>query len=187
MSIEFSFDKPHWYAIHTHARQEARADSNLRAWKVETLAPMLRGTRYDGGRLCTVAKPLFPRYIFGRFKASELLHKVSFTRGVSGVVCFGGNPTPVADPIIDLLRSRMDADGYVTVGERFEAGDPVVIKAGPFKDLKGVFEREVGHTDRVVLLLDAINYQSRIEVQRGLVQKLDGPKLGGMHRRKGAA
>lgn len=187
MGRELSVDTPNWYAIHTHPRQEIRADSNLRAWRVETLAPMLKTDGSGGGALLKVVKPLFPRYIFARFKASELLHKVTYTRGVNSVVSFGGNPTPVDDLIIDTIRSRITEDGYVRLYEKLEAGDAVVIKAGPFKDFKGIFEREIRHTDRVMLLLDAINYQSRIEIPRGMVQKIDASELSGRRRRERAA
>jgi transcriptional antiterminator RfaH len=187
MSRELRVDTPSWYAIHTHPRQESRADSNLRVWRVETLAPLLKAYSCGNGAPLKVVKPLFPRYIFARFKASELLHKVTYTRGVNSVVSFGGHPTPVDDQIIDTIRSRITEDGYVKIGEKLEAGDAVVIEAGPFKDFKGIFEREVRHTDRVMLLLDAINYQSRIEIPRGLVKKIDASELSGRRRHQRAA
>jgi transcriptional antiterminator RfaH len=187
MSRELEVDTTNWYAIHTHPRQESRADGNLRAWRVETLAPMLKADRCSNGALLKVVKPLFPRYIFARFKASEMLHKVTYTRGVNSVVSFGGSPTPVDDQIIDTIRSRITEDGYVRLGEKLEAGDAVVIKAGPFKDFKGIFEREVRHTHRVMLLLDAINYQSRIEIPRELVKKINASELKGRRRRERAA
>jgi transcription antitermination factor NusG len=65
------------------------------------------------------------------------------------------------------------AEGYdVGPGERLKAGDKVVVMEGPLKDLEGIFEREVKHTERVMLLLTAISYQSCVQVPREFVEKV---------------
>lgn len=163
---------PRWYAVFTHARQEGRAEDNLNAWKVETFAPRIRQSRYYNGTLTHNVKPLFPRYIFARFKVDDLLHKVTFTRGVSGVVSFGGAPTPVDDQIIDIIKSQTAEDGYVRMDETLRAGDAVEIKDGPLKNFRGIFERAVKHSDRVRLLLTAISFHGHVEVQRDLVRRV---------------
>lgn len=177
MSTPFQIDTlqaeaPRWYAVFTHARQEGRADENLKAWRVETFAPRIRQSRYYNGTLVQSIKPLFPRYIFARFKVNDLLHKVTFTRGVSGVVSFGGTPTPVDDQIIEIIKSQMSEDGYVKIVETLRAGDPVEIKDGPLKNFRGIFERAVKHSDRVMLLLTTISFHSHVEVPRELVRKV---------------
>lgn len=168
----FPVEVPRWYAIFTHARQEGRAEDNLKAWRVETFAPRIRQSRYYNGSLIQTVKPLFPRYIFARFKVDDLLHKVTFTRGVSGVVSFGGTPTPVDDQIIDIIKSQTAEDGYIQMVETLRAGDAVEIKDGPLKNFRGIFERAVKHSDRVRLLLTAISFHGHIEVPRGLVRKV---------------
>src|SRR5215208_2764465 len=84
-----------WYVICTHPRQEDRAESNLIAWSVETFAPQIKKKQYNQftGVAIQLPKPLFPRYIFARFKLNEMLHKVRYTRGVHSVVGFGAGPT----------------------------------------------------------------------------------------------
>src|SRR5438128_10962889 len=99
---------PRWYVIHTKPRQEDRADRNLRAWGVPTLSPMLRCRRSRSDvQPHDRIEPLFPRYIFARFAAAELLDKVRFTRGVHAVVEFGGDLIPVEDDVIAVLQSRI--------------------------------------------------------------------------------
>jgi transcription antitermination factor NusG len=93
---------------------------------------------------------------------SRLLHKIWFTRGVESVVSFGGTAAPVDDEIIDLIRAKLRDGGFVRIEKEFKAGDEVVIQSGPFKDLKGVLEREEKETERVRILLTTINYQSHI-------------------------
>ena len=68
MSDTVSDDRS-WFLIHTKPRQEERTTANLRAWNVETLAPLLRDSSYDvsTGRRSETVKPLFARYVFARF------------------------------------------------------------------------------------------------------------------------
>jgi transcriptional antiterminator RfaH len=172
MSNDTLSDIPKWYAIHTHARQENRAESNLRAWKVETFAPKLKVCRYSSGVLVQMGKPLFPRYIFARFSAQDMLHKINYTRGVSRVVSFGSGPTPIGDEIIDVIKTRIGEDGFVSLGEVLRVGDVVKIKDGPLKNFIGVFERKVSNENRVMLMLNTISYQSHLVIEQRLVQKV---------------
>jgi len=163
-----------WYVVHTNAKQEARAASNLRAWRVETFTPKLKERRDNlyTGVPAFVIKPLFPRYIFARFEAGTLLHKVCFTRGVRSVINFGGIPTQVDDEVISIIQSQVGKGGYIQVDEKLRLGDKVMINDGPLKSLFGIFERETKDADRVALLLTAVNYQCRVVIERELVKKV---------------
>ena len=107
MNVEKPFETACWYAIHAKPKQEGRAESNLLAWGVETFVPRVKERRYNRiiGAATYHIKPLFPRYLFARFKASELLHKVCFTRGISSVVGFGVSRTPIS-----LTSKRVSSD-----------------------------------------------------------------------------
>lgn len=174
MRVKAEHDTPSWYVIHTKPKHEDRADFNLKAWNVETFAPKIKEPRRDfsTGRVTHVAKHLFPRYIFAYFRASELLHKVCFTRGVHSVVCFGGDPCPVAGEIIDLLRSRRSDDGFIHLGEELKPGDKVIINRGNLKNFAGVLEGKVNEQGRVTILLTAVNYQGRINIEHDWVRKI---------------
>jgi transcriptional antiterminator RfaH len=163
-----------WYAINTKSRQEERAESNLNAWQVETFVPRIKERRRGlvGGEPAYAIKTLFPRYIFARFDANRLLHKVSFTRGVQSVVHFGGMPVPVDDEVLAIMRTRTGADGFIRIGEELKPGDRVMIKAGAFENFIGVFERSLAEADRVRILLMTISYQSHVTIDRTLVRKL---------------
>lgn len=165
---------PHWYAIYTHPKQENRAEYNLRAWNVETFNPKLKERQPNAftGAPTSVVRQLFPRYIFARFEAETLLHKVWFTRGVHSVVSFGDRPAPVEDEAIAFIRSKNGADGFINLEEELRAGNKVVIKDGPFRNLSGIFELEVKDSTRVMILLEAISYQGRVVVEREQVRKI---------------
>ena len=173
MKFTAESDEPCWYAIHTHPHQEERADANLRTLKIDTFAPKLKERHFQRytGKLFYKTQPLFPGYIFARFAGPTMLAKVSFTRGVNCVVNFGDGPVPVEDEIIELIRSRVDNDGCFIRKENFKCGDKVTFTNGVFKNLTGIFEREVQAKNRVILLLATLGYQGRIEVDSELVQK----------------
>jgi len=164
---------PQWYVIHTHPKQEDRAEHNLRAWQIESFTPRCRQRRYNQftGQPTYVTKPLFPQYIFARLNNSHLL-KIRFTRGVHSIVSCGDIPVTVDDELIQTIKSREDADGYVRLVEELESGDGVVVKSGPFRGITGVFERRLKDAERVMILLHAVSYQSHIIVEREIIQKL---------------
>jgi transcriptional antiterminator RfaH len=166
-------DMARWYVIHTHPKQEDRACSNLRVLGVPIFNPKIRERRYNQFTIIPayVAKPLFPRYIFAQFKIGDLYHKVRFTRGVYSVVSFGEGPTSIDERIIALIQSNMKEDGFVRIDEEIKPGDRVVVKDGPLKKFAGIFELEMKDTHRVRILLETVNYQAHVEIERDMVKK----------------
>jgi transcriptional antiterminator RfaH len=165
-------DIPQWYAIHTHPKQENRAESNLKAWNVEVFLPRIRDCRFNEFTYepSYFIKPLFPGYLFARFDLNNLFHKVRFTRGVHSIVCVGDAPASVDDSVIEIVASQIDEAGFVKIGAGLEPGAKVLIQAGPFKGLTGIFERETSEIDRIKILLDCVSFQARVEVDRQYVK-----------------
>ena len=171
--MSYEENTPLWYVIHTNPKQEARADSNLKAWGVETFFPKVRERRYSNmtGEPSFIIKPLFPRYIFAKFKVCDLYHRVRYTRGVHSLVSLTEGPTAVDEEIVAAIQARINREGLVRLEEEFEAGDEVEIKTGPFKDFTGIFERELQDHERVRILLQTVSYQAHIIVERQLINK----------------
>lgn len=180
MGSKFSGDGFCWYAIYTKPKQEDRADSNLRSWRVETFAPKIKERQLNPftGKPRYVSKSLFPRYIFARFKADDLMHKVCYTRGVQNVVRVGDVPAAVDDDILAVIQSRVGEDGYVRMGEdlpreEFRPGDKIKITEGPMQNYIGLFQENYTDDDRVAILLTAVSYQGRVVVGRESVKKIN--------------
>lgn len=155
---------PLWYAIQTHAKQEGRAESNLLSWNVETFVPRYLSRRRQEFRsepTCTV-KPLFPGYIFARFAAETMFHKIRYTRGVRSIVSIGGRPVPVEDAVISMIMSRHGEDGFIRLGNEIKPGDEVVVRDGTFSGFEGVFERRMTDSERVAILLKTVTYTFRV-------------------------
>lgn len=174
MSFATAIDHPCWYVVHTHPKQENRAESNLRAWNVETFFPKIRDTRFNefSSKPAYVIKPLFPGYLFARFVMGNLLHKIRYTRGVHSVVCVGDTPASIDDAAIEIIAAQIDGEGFVKLGDELKPGTKVLIQAGPFKGFTGIFEREAKDTDRIKILLDSVCYQAHVEIERRLVKSV---------------
>jgi transcriptional antiterminator RfaH len=162
-----------WYVVHAKPKQEQRADENLRAWGLETLAPRLRELRLARAARTPVVSvtPLFPGYLFAWFNPVTHLAKVRLTRGVHSVIGFGECATPVDDSLMDMIRSRIQPDGYVHPAEP-RPGDPIEIIAGPLRSLHGVFEHHLNGEERVAILLTNIQAAARVQVPRTFIRPL---------------
>jgi transcription elongation factor/antiterminator RfaH len=166
-------DVDRWFLIHTHSKQEDRAESNLRVLGVQVFSPKVKERRYNQYTNAPnyVTKSLFPRYIFAQFSINDFYHKVRFTRGVYSVVSFGDGPTPIDEEVIALIRSHIRDGCFVDISEDISLGDEVVVKYGPLKDFAGIFVQEMKDADRVRILLQTVSYQAHIEIDRALVRK----------------
>lgn len=153
-----------WYVLHTKPKQEERAAKNLDAWRVETFVPRISSQN----KSCSTMEILFPGYIFAFCDFSTLFRKLVFTRGIAHVVSFGGKPAPVSDELIEEIRARI-AGKAAGAPVAFKKGDPVVIRAGAFRDIVGIFDRETSDHERVQILLNTLAYSVRAELPQSYV------------------
>ena len=162
-----------WYVIYTKTNEEGRAERSLSAWGLETFFPRIRKKQHNAftGKAIYFSRPLFARYIFARFDAETLLHKVSNSRGVQRVLSIDYAPVPVDDEIVALIQSKVDEEGFVRLDEPFSRGDAVLITNGAFQGINGIFDRTMKDKNRLLIFLTAINYQARVVIPRDMVQQ----------------
>lgn len=159
-----------WYAVYTKPKREDGAASALRNAGVEVFNPKLKQRKYSKGAYKDMIGPLFPCYLFVRFEATAPSRMIKYTRGIRKIVG-GDSPWPVPDEIIDLLKSR-EEDGLIALKPpELRGGDRVKITQGPMQGLDGIFEREIGGQERVILLLNAIEYQARVVIEKSFLMK----------------
>lgn len=157
-----------WYLIQSKSRKEETAREYLTRKGVEIYFPLMESVVIRGGASLKILKPLFPSYLFGRFKLNEKYALVKYGHGVKEIVGFGGYPLPVPDEIIETIRTRGGGGNIIRKARRFRKGDLVAINAGPFKDITGVFDHWVSDTERICILLNCIGYGPRIDVHYSL-------------------
>ncbi len=160
-----------WYAALCKPRQEVVAEANLANQGYAVYLPRLKTPRRRAGRWVDCIEPLFPRYLFvGANLESKSLAPIRSTKGVSGLVRFGGEPTVVPNNIVDALRQREDAATGLHDCRQpmFAPDDPVKLLQGPLAGLEGVFAGETADR-RVVVLMELLGRLHRLEVSRDWV------------------
>jgi transcriptional antiterminator RfaH len=162
---------PHWFVAHTHPQAEAKAVAHLNRQGFEIYFPRYLKRRRHARRIETVAAPLFPRYLFVAIDLNaQRWRSICSTVGVSRLVCNGDNPTPVPAGIVEAMKSREDATGFIKLDcrPRFSAGDKVRVLDGAFTSCLGLFEG-MAERERVAILLDLLGRKVRVVLDGDLV------------------
>jgi transcription elongation factor/antiterminator RfaH len=161
----------HWYVVRTKPKNEKLACHYLEQHNITTFLPWMETSQCNTGKEMKTFIPLFPNYIFVQFDVMQNYPLVKWGKGVNTILGFGKNPTPIADEVISILKSRTDDEHIVKRAYNFNCNDQIRITSGPLKDLLGIFERWVSDSGRVRILLNLIGYQPRVELHYSQVEK----------------
>jgi len=152
-----------WHLAYTKPKSEDNVSRIFAEAGFEVLNPKLKEQKYLRNKLQNVITPLFPCYIFIEFEYEKDYRTIKYTRGVRRVVGTDYMPSIVPANIIDSIRSSMEA-GLITIKpQRFQPGEEVIIKAGPFQGFDAIFERELKGIERVSILLKSINAKAVVD------------------------
>ena len=95
-----------WYAVHCKPREDGRAERHLSRQCYEIFRPLVQLRRRRSGRMTNIIESLFPRYLFVHLDdIAESWACIRSTRGVAGLVTFGGRPAAVPEPINVIQRN----------------------------------------------------------------------------------
>lgn len=155
-------DEHAWFVVYTKPRQEQVALENLARQNFEAYCPSIALTKRRKTQLVSLIEPFFPRYIFLRFNLkSDNWAPVRSTRGVSGLVRFGGVPREVPEQLIRALKANENTEQLQRITPKtWKPGDVVEIEQGPFAGYRCIFQAERS-TDRVAVLLNIVGKQTR--------------------------
>ncbi len=156
-----------WYLIQTKPRQEARAEEHLLRQHFECYRPIKGPSRVPNNP--RTGEALFPGYLFIRLDCThDNWYPIRSTRGVSRVVTFGGQPTPVRDELIEQLRQRLaQAQDKPTVP--FTPGERVQVSGGSFSEIEAIFVSSDGE-ERSVILLNLLQREQKVRVPTRYLQ-----------------
>ena len=93
-----------WYAIQTKPYCEDKAATNIRRLGLPVLLPKIRREKSENGSRRITIKPLFPGYLFARFRPAAHLHSIRYARGVNRVLCTGPAPIPLGDEVVGAIE-----------------------------------------------------------------------------------
>lgn len=158
-----------WFLIYTKPRCEDSVSGKFVENGFEVLNPKIEERRYIRRKLQDVVSSLFPCYIFVRFDNPNDYRLIKYTRGVKSVVGPESIPSAVPEDIISKIRERMDGGLIRIQPGSFIHGEDVSIQAGPFEGLEAVFEKELKGSERVSILLKAVN--ARVVVDASILKR----------------
>lgn len=168
--------KPAWYVLHTKSRFENVVNEGLIKKSFEAFLPKIRVKSKRRDRHKMIHVPLFPGYMFVRTNLDPYLH-LEIVKVIGAVRLIGnqnGPPIPVADDVIASLRIMVAAEEAILTGSRFKRGERVMVTAGPFAGVIGVFSQYRGR-GRVIVNIDILGQFAAVEVGEDDVDPL--PKI----------
>ena len=160
-----------WYLIQSRPHAEVKASQHLRRQGFETYLPRYLKQRRHARRIEKVPAPLFPSYLFAAVDtASQRWFSIDSTIGVSRLVRNGSHPATVPISILETLKRREDANGFVQLDHRpkFSPGDKICVLAGAFQDCFGLYEGMSGR-DRVAILLELLGRKVRVVLDPAII------------------
>lgn len=156
----------HWYVLNTKPKKEFQVEKLFLTGGIEVYNP-----KYirDGG-----VHPFFAGYEFIKFEFPDEYRLVRYTRGVKRVVGNREGPIRIQDEVIEQLKSR-EVDGHIELekyGREPDLGDEIEVMEGPLKGLRGIFKKDITDKDRVIILLNYVNYQGQLIIEKKKLKKV---------------
>lgn len=161
-----------WYTIQTKPKKETVVEKRLSDLDLEVFLPWLRSRRRIGSRYQWALVPLFPGYLFCRLDLLRSGKSARYAPGVKDFVKFGNRIAEMEMEAIQILRHRCP-NGVAQIQPRtYRAGEPLVIKEGPLSGLEAIFEREMGGSHRIAVLLDLLGRWTRVVLSPEMVGRV---------------
>lgn len=149
-------DSGTWLALYTKPHKEAFVRDRLRGQGVDVYLPEVQVATPRRDR--RLYKPFFPHYLFARLDAQDTrLGDLRWTPGLRSIVSANGQPVPVPDKVVLLLRQRLAAIAPLARQPRFHEGDRLRVSSGPFDGLEAVFDRQLSPNGRVRVFLQLLS------------------------------
>lgn len=176
-----------WYLVHTKARQEDTAVTNLERQNYRCYMPMMHLEKIRRGKSVVVEEPMFPNYVFVQLENNENSGSdkgdgigsgsskcqswtpIRSTLGVRDLVRFGGQ-FPKVDP--DLITALLEREQLQQTKPQalFAAGDKVIVTEGAFAGLEAIYQTADAEC-RSMILLNLLNKPVQLRIEPGRLKK----------------
>src|ERR1019366_2098736 len=156
-----------WHALCIKPRHERVASDHLRSRGIEEFAPVYLTKRRWSDRIKMIEMPLFPGYVFCRFRA-EQRRDVLTVPCVTSLVTFGNTPATISEDEIDAVRAITASGLPYGPWPYVRPGDYVRIEAGCMRGLTGTLVR-VRDEMRVVVNVELLHRSVAVEIDRELL------------------
>ena len=165
---------PSWFAIHVKSTHEKRVTSLLEYQAYECFLPLYSSRRRWSDRIKLMEFPLFPGYVFSRFRAFDRL-AILKTPSVIGVVSIGSTPAPIDDREIAAIH-RVVASGFGLSPHSFvQIGQHGSDNSGSLYGLEGIIA-DVRKRDQLIVSVTMLQRSVAVEIDSAWVTPILTPK-----------
>ena len=169
-----------WYVVHTYSGYENKVkidllktieNRNLQDQILEVSVPMLAVTELKDGLEKQADKKMFPSYVLVKMVMNQdTWYVVRNTRGVTGFVGPGSDPTPLSEEeMMNMGFQEMSAPEVVI---DFEVGDMITVIAGALKDTVGAIRTINKSKKTVTINVDMLGRETPVELNFNEVKKM---------------
>lgn len=159
-----------WYVLQTKQHREEQAQLHLQSSGITCYLPKTR--QWPRPAVGGDVTPLFPGYLFVRLDLVTQYPRVRWTPGVRGLVAFDADaPAEMPENAIEFLKSGEGDDGLFHCDEQAADGSTVRVVRGPFRDFYGVVKKRLTARDRVIVLLDFLQRELRVDIPEGWLKQ----------------
>jgi transcription termination/antitermination protein NusG len=165
-----SVKPPQWYAAHVRSRHEKKVAEQLAGKNLDFFLPLYTAEHRWKDRLAKVELPLFPGYIFVHIPLPLRL-KVLEVPGVVRLVSSGGEPVPLRESDISILRQGLTGTSKAEPYPYLKVGNRVRIRRGSLAGLEGILLNKK-ESLRVIISVELIMRSVSVEVSAGDIEPL---------------
>jgi transcription antitermination factor NusG len=169
-----SADDRQWFVATVKPQHEATVAQGFNLREMEQFSPtyeMQRQNRQASRR--TMRPPLFPGYVFCRFRRLERA-AVLKTPGVTSIISFGGNPVAISEEEIERVRIMIASGRAIRPWPYLERGSSVLIESGPLRGVEGIVVEADGDLN-VVVSITLLQRSVCVRIERETVTHVSNP------------
>ena len=169
-----------WYVVHTYSGYENKVkvdlektieNRNLQDQILEVSVPMLAVTELKIGLEKQADKKMFPGYVLVKMVMNQdTWYVVRNTRGVTGFVGPGSEPTPLSEEEMLNLGFQEQSEPDLVVD--FEVGDMITVIAGAWKDTVGAIRSINEAKKSITINVEMFGRETPVELNFNEVKKM---------------
>ena len=169
-----------WYVVHTYSGYENKVkvdlektieNRNLQDQILEVSVPMLAVTELKNGLEKQADKNMFPGYVLVKMVMNQdTWYVVRNTRGVTGFVGPGSEPTPLSEEEMLNLGFQEQSEPDLVVD--FEVGDMITVIAGAWKDTVGAIRSINEAKKSITINVEMFGRETPVELNFNEVKKM---------------
>ena len=169
-----------WYVVHTYSGYENKVkidliktieNRNLQDQILEVSVPMLAVTELKDGLEKQADKKMFPGYVLVKMVMNQdTWYVVRNTRGVTGFVGPGSEPTPLSEEEMMNMGFQELSEPEMVID--LEVGDMITVIAGALKDTVGAIRTINKSKKTITINVDMLGRETPVELNFIAVKKM---------------